>query len=163
METIKLNLIPGLNNPVCHVSQYDIGRAIKFELYEGSTIYTLDGTETLTLIVRKPDNTIYTVGVTNTSSNYITISTVEQMCPLPGYNTCELKIEKNETTIKSINFLMFVEEDPYYNGIQTETGINNLTTQIEDILRHMDIGGGLHSTYVNIKTSTYVINSLGET
>lgn len=160
MELIDLNLIPGLTNPVCHVSQFDVGRVIKFNLFEGSAVYTLSGTETLTLIVKKPDNTILTQSITNTSSNYITISTIEQMCPIYGYNICELKIEDSGTVIHSTNFLMFVEKDPFCNGVETQSAIDNLTTQIEEILRTMDIGGGLHATYIDIRTATYTTSSL---
>ena len=155
MEIINLNLIPGLNNPVCHVSQFDVGRVIRLDLFEGDSVYTLTGNETIKLNVRKPDNKVLTRDITNTSSTYITFTTVEQMCPLPGDNICELSIMSGDTIIKSINFLMRVEKDPLYKGVETQSAIENLDSQIEEVISHMTFDFGLHSTYIDIKTDIY--------
>ena len=79
MESFNINLIPGRNNPVCHVSQYDKGRTIRVNLFEGSSVYTLTGAETVTANVRKPDGNIVTSTLTNTSDSYVEIITTEQM------------------------------------------------------------------------------------
>ena len=155
MEIVNLNLIPGLNNPVCHVSQFDVGRTIRLNLFDGDSVFTLSGTETITLNIRKPDNTVLTRDVRNTSSTYITFNTTEQMCPLPGENICELSIESNGTVIKSINFLMIVEISPLYKGVETQSAIQNLDSQIEEAISHMTFNFGLHSTYIDIKTDTF--------
>lgn len=155
MEIVNINLIPGLNNPVCHVSQFDVGRTIRLNLYEGSSIYTLSGTETIKLNIRKPDNTVLVRDITNTSSTYVTFNTVEQMCPLPGDNICELSITSGNTIIKSINFLMRVEKDPLYKGVETESAIENLDSQIADAVSHMTFNFGLHATYIDIKTDIF--------
>ena len=155
MEIINLNLIPGLNNPVCHVSQFDVGRIIQLDLYEGSSIYTLSGNETIKLVVRKPDNTVLIRDITNTSSTYVRFSTTEQMCPLPGKNICELQISNSGTILHSVNLYMFVEEGPLYKGVETQSALDNLNTQIEEAIRGMNIGGGLISNYIEIKTAEY--------
>lgn len=155
MEIINLNLIPGLNNPVCHVSQFDVGRTIRLNLFEGGASYTLSGSEVLYLIVRKPDNKTLERLVVNTSSNYVTFNTTEQMCPLPGKNICELKITNSGNAIKSVNFLMIVEEDPLYNGVEEQSEIKNLDSQIEERIKEMDLGWGLISHYIDIKTAIY--------
>ena len=155
MEIVNLNLIPGLNNPVCHVSQFDVGRVIRLNLFEGDSVYALTGNETIKLNVRKPDNKVLTRDIVNTSSTYITFTTVEQMCPLPGDNICELSIEYNNVVIKSINFLMRVEKDPLYKGVETQSAIENLDSQIEEVISHMTFDFGLHSTYIDIKTDIY--------
>lgn len=155
MEIININLIPGLNNPVCHVSQFDVGRTIRLNLYEGSSVYTLSGTEIIKLNIRKPDNTVLVRDITNTSSTYVTFNTTEQMCPLPGDNICELSITSGNTIIKSINFLMRVEKDPLYKGVETESAIENLDSQIADAVSHMTFNFGLHATYIDIKTDIF--------
>ena len=155
MEIVNLNLIPGLNNPVCHVSQFDVGRTIRLNLFDGDSVFTLSGTETITLNIRKPDNTVLTRDISNTSSNYITFNTIEQMCPLPGENVCELSIESNGTVIKSINFLMIVEISPLYKGVESQTAIQDLDSQIEYTISHMTFLFGLHSKFIDIKTYTY--------
>ena len=71
MEVINLNLIPTGAIPVVHASQYDEGRTFRANLMDGSTVYTLDGTETLECDVKKPDGNIVTVAVTNTSDSYV--------------------------------------------------------------------------------------------
>ena len=47
MESFNLNIIPGKDRPVCHASQYDIGRTIRVNLFEGFNVFTLDGTEVI--------------------------------------------------------------------------------------------------------------------
>ena len=69
MEIIKLNLIPSGVNPICHAKQYDEGRVIRFELFDGLTPYTLQSGDTVTLNLRKPDNTIIEASVTATQGN----------------------------------------------------------------------------------------------
>ena len=130
MERIKLNLIPSGVAPVIHVSQYDEGREFACDLFEGANIYTLDGTETLTVQVRKPDGHLVTESVTNTSDSYIVVTTTEQMCAVHGTNLANLKIEKGSIEIASLNFLMEVERDPLENGDPSESFVDNLNTQI---------------------------------
>ena len=158
MENVTLNLIPGLNNPVCHVSQYDVGRIIRLNLFEGSSIYTLSGNEIIRLNVRKPDNTILEERLANTSSTYVTFNTSEQMCPLPGDNICELSIENNGTLIHSINFLMRVEKSPLYKGIEVNSSVEDLDRQIQEVISHMSLNFGLHSKFIDIKTYVYTYN-----
>ena len=130
METFNLNLIPSGTCPVCHVSQYDIGRQFRINLFEGSSVFTLDGTETLTVYVRKPDGNMVTESVTNTSSTYVVIETTEQMTACDGANLCELRIEKGGNRIGTLNFVMECEKTPD-TGITSQTEINNLETMVD--------------------------------
>ena len=66
METIKLDLIPGKKMPSLHASQYDDGRDYHIDLTENRVPYVLDGTETISLTVRKCDNTLVTMDIANT-------------------------------------------------------------------------------------------------
>lgn len=132
MEAVNLNIIPGKAWPVCHASQFDIGRTIRFNLFEGTAEVTLDGTETITVNVKKPDGNVVTVAVTNTSSNYVEVVTTEQMTACDGANLAELKIEKGADVIGTLNFILDVEVDPLKNGIESESAIHNLEQQIAD-------------------------------
>ena len=135
MEQINLNLIPGRTMPVAHASQYDVGRTIRFNLFEGDTIYTLDGTETVNVNVRKVDGNIVTATLTATASmTYVEVVTTEQMTACAGSNLAEIQIIKSGTTIGSLNFILDVEADPIAGGVQSETEIYNLTEQISDIV-----------------------------
>lgn len=133
MEQIRVDMTPKGIKPVCHSSQYDKGRIIRLNLVDGIQGYTLTGEETLELEVRKPDNNIVTAEVQNTSSNYVLIVTTEQMTACEGDSNCEIRIRLGDTDIGSINFILRVEEDPLKDGIESETEIHNLHTQIEEI------------------------------
>ena len=130
MEVINLNLIPSGALPVVHASQYDEGRTFRANLMDGSTVYTLDGTEVLECDVKKPDGNIVTVAVTNTSDSYVEIDTTLQMCACAGESLAELHITKGAQEIGTLNFLLAVERSPLEGGIQSDSGIHNLQTQI---------------------------------
>lgn len=130
MESFNLNIIPGKDRPVCHASQYDIGRTIRVNLFEGFNVFTLDGTETISISVRKPDGNVVTESVTNTSDSYVEFVTTEQMTACSGSNLCELKLEKGADVIGTMNFILEVEQDPLDGGVQSDTQIHNLQTQV---------------------------------
>ena len=130
MEVINLNLIPSGALPVVHASQYDEGRTFRANLMDGSTVYTLDGTEVLECDVKKPDGNIVTVAVTNTSDSYVEIDTTLQMCACAGESLAELHITKGAQEIGTLNFILAVERSPLEGGIQSDSGIHNLQTQI---------------------------------
>lgn len=130
MEVINLNLIPTGALPVVHASQYDEGRTFRANLMDGSTVYTLDGTETLECDVKKPDGNIVTVAVTNTSDSYVEIDTTLQMCACAGESLAELHIKKGAQEIGTLNFILAVERSPLEGGIESESDLHNLQEQI---------------------------------
>ena len=135
METIKLDLIPGKKMPSLNASQYDKGRDYHIDLTENRVPYTLDGTETISLTVRKCDNTLVTMDIANTfaDKSYIEFRTTEQMNACAGFNYGEITIEKNGTQISSLNFYLQVEGAPDEGGITSQSEINNLARQVHDI------------------------------
>ena len=134
MESFNLNIIPGKDRPVCHASQFDIGRTIHVNLFEGFNVFTLDGTEVISISVRKPDGNVVTESVTNTSDSYVEFVTTEQMTACSGSNLCELKLEKGADVIGTMNFILEVEQDPLDGGVQSDTNIHNLQTQVADLV-----------------------------
>ena len=133
MEIIKLNLIPSGVNSICHCSQYDNGRVIRLELFDGLTPYTLQSGDTVTLNVRKPDNTILTASVTATQgNNYVDIVTTEQMCAVVGNNLCDLTITNGSTVIGTLNFYMQVERDVLADGIPSQSVIEDLDALVAE-------------------------------
>lgn len=130
MEIIKLNIIPNGITPICHASQFDIKRKIGIALFDNMDPYNLSGEETVSLSVRKPDKTIITKTLEIESGNYIEFETTEQMCAIAGENKCEIKISYDDMTIGSLNFIMQVERDPLFKGIQSESEIENLQEQV---------------------------------
>lgn len=133
MEIIKLNLIPNGVNPVCHASQYDNGRVIRGELFDGLTPYTLASGDVVALNVRKPDNHVVTATLTATAGNsYVDIVTTEQMTACFGENLCELKITNGNTEIGTINFYMIVERDVLANGDPSQSVIEDLEAMVQE-------------------------------
>ena len=133
MESIKLNLIPSGVNPTCHCSQYDEGRVIRIELFDGLTPYTLQSGDTVTLNVRKPDNTIVTASVTATQGNkYVDIVTTEQICACVGYNLCDLTISNGSVVIGTLNFIMQIERDVLADGIPSQSVIEDLDALVQE-------------------------------
>lgn len=132
MEIIKLNLIPSGVNPVCHCSQYDSGRVIRIELFDGLTPYTLASGDTVTLNVRKPDNTIVTASVTATQgNNYVDIITTEQICACVGTNLCDITLKNGSVVIGTLNFYMQIERDVLADGDPSQSVIRDLDALAE--------------------------------
>ena len=136
METIKLDLVPGKKMPSLHASQFDDGRAYHIDLTENRVPYVLDGTETISVIVRKCDSTLVTMDIANTFANksYLEFEVVEQMTACSGFNYGEIILEKNGDRLGSLNFYLVVETAPDENGITSQSEINNLARQVHDIV-----------------------------
>ena len=130
MERIKMNLIPSGVAPVVHLSQYDEGRKFGIDLFEGDSVYVLDGTETLTVDSRKPDGHVVVISVTNTGTSSLEVETVEQLTAVHGTSYAKLKIEKGSDVIATLEFLIAVSRDPLENGDPSESFVANLNTQI---------------------------------
>ena len=133
IERITLDLIPNGPMQSLHASQYDKSRTYRIDITENGSAYTLDGTETLTINERKGDNCICTLDVVNTfaTKSYIDFQATEQMCAVWGSNLCELRIIKGDVDLGTLNFILEVEKSPIEGGIQSESEINNLYTQID--------------------------------
>ena len=141
MEILNLNLIPGEALPVAHASQYDVGRTIRLNLFEGSSVYTLSSEAVVSLNVKKPDGTIVTAALSHTQTTYIDFATTEQMTAAAGKALCELKID----SIGTLNFILDIERGPKDGSIESDSDINDLETQITNIINNMGIDAGIKS------------------
>ena len=134
MQRVKVDITPKGIVPVCYAKQYDNGRIIRFDLVDGLQGYVLSD-ETVSFEVRKPDDNIVTEDVTiESGKTYVDVETTEQMCAVEGCNLCVLKITKGTTEIGTINIKMVVSADPTAGGIQSESEINNLATQVAGLV-----------------------------
>ena len=161
METIKLDLIPGKKMPSLHASQYDDGRDYHIDLTENRVPYVLDGTETISLTVRKCDNTLVTMDIANVfgGKSYIEFRTTEQMNACAGFNYGEITIEKNGTQISSLNFYLQVEGAPDEGGITSQSEINNLKRQVHDIVaEELEDNGASETGYDNTDSGLEATN-----
>ena len=168
METIKLDLIPGKKMPSLHASQYDKETSKRFELCENRVPFELDGTETLSIIVRKVDNALVSMDIANVfgGKTYVDFLTTEQMCACAGYNFGELRIERNGERLGTGNFYLCVETAPDENGITSQSDIKNLERQVHDIVVEELADNGAEETgYDNTEsglTATNVQDAIDE-
>lgn len=143
-ETHNINLSPGESVPVYHSSQGDVGRRLRFYMYNMYEQYFFDGNETITLKLTRPDGVTVTKSVTNpgSTSRTLTITTNAQMTALPGKCNGEISLEvENESGPNSVigtcNFILDVEVDPLYNKSPGDSQINNLDKQVEEIVNRI--------------------------
>ena len=133
-ERISLNIIPNGEMPVFHVSQFDVGRPIIIDLYNGDDAYTPASGVTFELHCRKVDDNIVTLDTYETDGNTITFASTEQLCACSGDNLCEVAIMLDDLLMGTLNFILHVERDPLAGGCTSETSIYNLQEQIDDII-----------------------------
>lgn len=137
MEQIDLNLIPDESPPVCHVSQFDVGRQIKANLFDGSDVYNLTGSETIDVNIRKPDSHTVTQRLTATANPYVIIETTRQMTAVSGSCLCEISISLGSVLLGTLNFIMEVEEDPLNGGVTTISAYRDLEQQVNNIVNNL--------------------------
>lgn len=148
MEQIRLDLIPGKSAPVCHASQYDVGRTIRLNLVEDGSEYSIPAGTTAEIHIRKPDNNIISAAVTATQGNkYIDIVTAEQWTACAGTNLCEIVLTNGGNVIGTINFILEVEMDPIDGGSASESVIYNIQALV-------DTAVALHTFLIHITETT---------
>ena len=133
-ERISLNIIPEGEMPVFHASQFDAGRPIIIDLYNGDDAYTPAAGVTFELHCRKVDDNIVTLDTYEVDGNTITFASTDQLCACSGDNLCEVAIMLDDLLMGTLNFILHVERDPLAGGLTSETSIYNLTQQIDDII-----------------------------
>ena len=161
MNNVKLNMIPEDLCPIIHVSQYDNGRKIRLHLFENKTNYVLDGTEVLSVIVRKPDNTLVSLDIANVfeGKSYVDFFTTEQMCACAGEAYGEFTISKNGTSVSSKNFVFLVEGAPDEGGITSQSEINNLARQVHNaVVEELEDNGASETGYDNTESGLEATN-----
>ena len=133
-EVIKLNLIPSGEMPTFHCSQFDNGREIFIDLFNGEDEYSLPGGYTAELHTRKMDGNIVTLVTTTVSSNHLTFTSTEQLTACAGNNLSEVSIkDASDYVVGTLNFWLYVEKDPLQGGLTSTSSIHDLTDQIEEI------------------------------
>ena len=154
MEEIFLNITPTGNRPVCHVSQYDIGRQIKVNLFDDTTAYHLQAGDALVLSVKKPNGENISANLNvSTGLTYAYIVTAEEMCDIVGRNECELRLKNGSKNIGTLNFYMQVEE-----AIEEGETLADLSPSIAGFYS-MNAGtaGTLSHTFSNSGTYQYIV------
>ena len=135
-ESINLNLIPGDELPVLHASQYDFGRALTFFIFDGDTEFTAASTYDIELHLRKVDGCVISLDDPTVDDNEVTFFTTEQLTACSGNNIGELVFKDSigGSVVGTCNFILNVECDPFTGGINSESEIANINTQIASLI-----------------------------
>lgn len=111
LQETDLNVVPGGIIPVMHVSQYDVGRELKFVLYDGYDTADITTGMTVTIEGTKPDGHGFQYsGVLDQSTHTATFVTTEQMTVLAGAIECKLTLYLNSQRIGTALFILDVEK-----------------------------------------------------
>ena len=168
IQQITLDLIPNGEMPILYASQYDAGRSFRANIVERKIPYTLDGTELISLTVRKGDGNLVTMDIANTFANksYIDFLSTEQMTAIAGSNFGELHLESNGESIGTLNFYLLVEPAADEGGITSQSEINNLKRQVHDaVVEELEENGAEETGYDNTEsglTATNVQDAIDE-
>ena len=134
-QEIELNMIPHGDMPYFYASQYETGRPIIIDVMMGEDAFACDELY-IELHCRKVDNNIVTLEPDTVDGNQVTFVGTEQLFACPGKNLCEICLyadETKDTSLGSLNFFIEVEPDPLAGGLESETQIHDLYTQVEEI------------------------------
>lgn len=158
-EQTNLNLIPQKEKPVVNASQYDNGRVVRFNLKHGEDEFTLTGSEVIECNIRKVDGHVVTITPTVVADKtYIDVYLTEQANACFGDQIGELRITMSDTVIGTCNFILRVEKSPMTGGVTSASDIDNLTTQITEIV--VDVLGDNY--YTKTETDSAIAEAIAE-
>lgn len=137
MQSITLDLIPQEVKPILRVSQYDDNWDVKIFITENGEALGVSPSDMATLIIRKPDDNIVTLEAVAAYSDAFKVTLTEQACACYGDSFGELIIEATTGGVTrrkgTCNFILSVEISPELGGIDSQSEIDNLESQIESI------------------------------
>ena len=142
MQKVNLDLVPEGVNPIVYASQNDDQRTIRFELVVSSFggYWSLNGSETITAKITKPDGTAITIPITNPGSgkHYVDLVNSASDYDQDGVYLGEISFLSYSTdVIGTGNFVLKAETDPYDGKVQRKFVIDNpasFTTSLSDVL-----------------------------
>lgn len=107
--TFDLDMTPGGVPQMIRLSRYDKNTpTLKFNLWDGSTAYTIEAGSTVFINGTKPDNTSFEY-YCEYSGSEVTVNVTEQMTAVAGRTTCEIVVYTNGERKGSANFYLDVE------------------------------------------------------
>lgn len=112
----KIDLTPGVGiKQRISVSQYDVGRAITVNLFDGYEPYAPPTGATTVIHGTKPSGLGFTV--TGTINGTVAVfTTTAEMTAESGYMDAEIQITAGGAIIGMANFIFYVEKSPHPTG-----------------------------------------------
>ncbi len=127
-QSINLQITPSGVIPTIYASQFDVGREITFNLYDGATAYIPPAGSTIRFEGKKSDGNAFSYDCAYTD-NVVTVILTDQMTVFAENVTCELRIaDINANDIGTLNVILSVEKSP----IDGDTSISD--TEIPAII-----------------------------
>ena len=136
-QKIVLNLIPkkGDEPVIFYASQYETARPFIADLMWGDTEFAPGDDCWAEIDIRKnDDNLVVITEDVAIDNNEVSVILPIQAVTCIGNNLGQVKIYAGEDQlISALNFILHVQPDPLAGGVTSESDIDNLTQQIEDI------------------------------
>lgn len=140
-QRIELNLIPkkGEQPVVFYASQYETARPFIADLKWGNTEFAPGDDCWAEIDIRKnDDNLVVITDDVTIDNNEVSVILPVQALTCIGKNLGQVKIyAADDQLIAALNFILEVQADPSAGGVTSETAIDNLTQQIEDIAQEV--------------------------
>ena len=140
-QRIELNLIPkkGDEPVVFYASQYETARPFIAALKWGNTEFAPGDDYRAEIDIRKnDDNLVVITDDVSIDNNEVSVVLPVQAVTCIGKNLGQVKIySSDDHLIAALNFILEVQADPLAGGVTSETAIDNLTQQIEDIAQEV--------------------------
>ena len=140
-QRIELNLIPkkGDDPVVFYASQYETARPFIADLKWGVTEFAPGDDCYAEIDIRKnDDNLVVITDDVSIDNNEVSVILPVQAVTCIGKNLGQVKIyAADDQLIAALNFILEVQADPLAGGVTSETAIDNLTQQIEDIAQEV--------------------------
>ena len=137
-QRIELNLIPkkGDEPVVFYASQYETARPFIADLMWGDTEFAPGGDCWAEIDIRKVDNNLVVITDEVTiDNNEVSVILPQQALTCVGKNFGQVKIyAADDQLVAALNFILEVQPDPLAGGVDSETAIDNLETQIDEII-----------------------------
>lgn len=134
-ENVNVCITPKGDKPVLHFSQYDNERVFTVTVLadDGESAAVLTGLD-IEFRIRKTDSHVVTIPPESVSDNVITFKTTDQVCACCGQNIASVVLMKDDMIISTLDILVEIQRDILSGGLPSASDINNLTTQIEQIV-----------------------------
>lgn len=136
-QIININLTPGGVNPTAYASQYDVGRIITLNIWDGSSEYTIPSGAAVKINGIKPDRHGFSYSPEDgyieidQGRHSVTVNTAQQMTCVYGSVICEISIEK-DGVIGTANFTLEVEAAPLNDDtIVSDTDLPGIIAEAE--------------------------------
>ena len=137
-QKIVLNLIPKKEDEpvVFYASQYETARPFIADLMWGESEFTPGEGCWAEIDIRKvDDNLVVITDDISIDNNEVSVVIPVQALTCVGKNFGQVKIYADDDhLVAALNFILEVQPDPLAGGVTSETAIDNLTTQIDEII-----------------------------